>query len=249
MIEKLTYDFDEDIAAHKIGLVVLQSDEVMENEFRQIFDDKNVSIHHSRIKNSDTITLESLSDMENTLPEALRLFPSKAKYDVIGYGCTSGATVIGSQKIKQIVQNKFPESLVTDPIESIIAAIRGLNVKNIALVTPYERSVSEAMIRLLEKEGIKVVQFASFNVTDDHIVAHISPSSIQNAMIEAGKNNNVEAVFASCTNLRALNIIESVEKIISKPVLTSNQALAWNISQLGNIKHSPKNFGRLFLTT
>ncbi len=57
-----------------------------------------------------------------------------------------------------------------------------------------------------------------------------------------------EAVFLSCTNLPALNIVDKLEKKLNKIVLSSNQVLIWDTLQ--NIKKTePVNgFGKLFLS-
>ena len=41
-----------------------------------------------------------------------------------------------------------------------------------------------------------------------------------------------DAVFLSCTNLRTLNVIPEIEARIGKPVLSSNQVLAWHLLRL-----------------
>ena len=238
---------DEVIAPHRLAVVVLKSDEVLEGEFRTIFQGDDISLHHSRIENATTVSINTLGDMEKALPAALELFPSGSNYDVIGYGCTSGATVIGSQRVESIIQTLFPQSFVSDPIRAVIAALRHLKVRKIGLLTPYVIEVSQAMISLLEAEGFIVTQFLSFNESNDCHVAHISPYSIEEAMLKVGRHEDVDVIFASCTNLRALNVIASVEKKLNKPVLTSNQALAWHMCQLGNIPISSERFGKLFI--
>ena len=66
------------------------------------------------------------------------------------------------------------------------------------------------------------------------------------AMIKL-KDQKAEAVFVSCTALRVVEILNQVEKIISKPVISSNQALIWDTLRSVNIKDSIKNYGQLFL--
>ena len=64
-------------------------------------------------------------------------------------------------------------------------------------------------------------------------------------MIEIGKGD-CDAVFASCTNLRAMEIIPEAEDILGKPVLCSNQVLGWHMLRLAGIDSDQPAGGRLF---
>ena len=56
-----------------------------------------------------------------------------------------------------------------------------------------------------------------------------------------------EAVFLSCTNLPALNIIDKLEKKLNKIVLSSNQVLIWDTLESIGKNNSIKGYGKLFL--
>ena len=60
-------------------------------------------------------------------------------------------------------------------------------------------------------------------------MARIAPASIHSAALAVGQSEEVDAVFLSCTNLRTLDIIDDLEAVLQKPVLSSNQALAWDM--------------------
>ena len=53
------------------------------------------------------------------------------------------------------------------------------------------------------------------------MVARISEQSVLDSICAIGQHPDVEAVFASCTNLRSFNIIERAEATIGKPVITA----------------------------
>jgi maleate cis-trans isomerase len=58
-----------------------------------------------------------------------------------------------------------------------------------------------------------------------------------------GKHN--QAIFISCTNFRAVEIIERLERETGKPVVSSNQATVWFALRKLRIKDRIKGFGRL----
>ena len=59
-------------------------------------------------------------------------------------------------------------------------------------------------------------------------------------------SNDAEAIFISCTALPIMEIIEKIEKKITKPVLSSNQVLIWDCLRSIKINNKIKNYGLLF---
>ena len=85
-----------------------------------------------------------------------------AEFDVIGYGCTSGATIIGPDRVAATVRKVRPAAKVTDPITAVMAACDAMKVSRLGFVTPYVEQVSAAMRALLEGKGYKIAGFGSF---------------------------------------------------------------------------------------
>jgi maleate isomerase len=244
---KLPFELDKGIASKAaLGLIVLETDETIESEFAGLFNTIDVGLFHARIPVAQEITPDSLRDMEAALPTAVALLPSVFPIDVVGYACTSGATVIGAENISKIVTNIHPNAKTTDPITAVMAALKKLKAIRIGLVTPYAAEVSAAMFALLEQNGFQVVNFGSFEQQEDATVARISPASIYDAICKIGAADDVDAVFVSCTNLRTFDVIERAENHIGKPVVSSNQALAWHMLKLSDLEGSTTGPGTLF---
>jgi maleate cis-trans isomerase len=55
-----------------------------------------------------------------------------------------------------------------------------------------------------------------------------------------------QAIFISYTNFGTLDIIESLEKKLGKPVVTSNSASMWKMMRLVGDKSAVPGGGRLF---
>lgn len=233
-MKHLTFEIQEDDAnSPAVGLIVLQSDETMEHELRHWLP-ANVRLFHTRIPNAVEITADTLQDMQLQLPRATSLLPSTTSYKVIVYGCTSGATVIGESAVEESIQSIFPQALVTNPISAVKAKLQALGVKRLALLTPYIPDVSKAIVTELESIGIEVVRGASFNESRDDRVARISTESLNLAIDELADPKDVDAIFASCTNLRMLDFIDSASERVNLPIVSSNSALAWHIQELLN---------------
>lgn len=226
-----------------IGLVVLQTDERIESDMRQLLS-PNITLHITRIPSGATVSTDTLSQMENDLPAAAVLFPRAASFDVVGYGCTSGTSVIGAPRIAELVKDSCETTHVTEPVSALIAACKHLGLKRIAFLSPYVEQVSQTLHDTLGKVGIQTPVFGSFDEASEERVVRIAPHSTRDAAI-ALNTPDVDAVFLSCTNLNTLSVIDEIEAKINKPCLSSNQVLAWHMAQLSGTNMSQNRIGRL----
>ena len=89
------------------------------------------------------------------------------------------------------------------------------------------------------------VRAVVFGREEENLVARIAPHSILTAAEKVAADPQVEAVFASCTNLRASAVIADAEQATGKPFLCSNQVLAWHMLRLAGITRTVPELGRL----
>jgi len=220
-----------------LGLIALQSDETIEPDMHRIFAAQDIAFYVSRVPSGIDVTPETLAAMEFELPRAASLLPPSPHFSAIAYGCTSGATVIGPDRVTEAVRGAAQVHNVTNPLSAAIAALSALGTPRIGLLSPYIASVTTPMEAAFAVEDITVVQSVTFDESEDAKVARIDPESIYDAALEAGKGD-VQAVFLSCTNLRTLDIIPRLEATLGKPVVSSNQALAWHMARLAGINEA-----------
>lgn len=235
----------------RLGMIVLQSDQTIEHEVAHIIYDKGVTsqiaLYHSRIPNDTEVNEDTLRQMSKELPEAARLLPESFAFDAIGYGCTSGATMIGESEVDRLIKTVHPKVKTTNPLTACKAALSALEIKRLSLLTPYAVSVTEAMQENLQQAGYEISRIVTFNQSDDFKVARISSQSIYEAVIAIGQYDDCDAVFVSCTSLRVLSIIAKAEQELQKPILSSNQVFAWHLMRLAGLPAHPDNAGWLFL--
>lgn len=228
----LPYTLDKDDPdAPPIGLIALQTDETIEPEFARYFQDYAGPLYVSRVPSGEDVTPETLAAMEQNLPAAARLLPAARAFRVVGYGCTSGSSVIGSAKVAEMVRRTCNTEYVTDPLHATVACAGDRGVSRFALLSPYIEEVNTTLRQAFATQGISMEVFGTFGVREESKVVRISQDSIIQAAVNLGRDPTVEAVFLSCTNLRTIDALEVISKEIGKPVLSSNQALAWHIRQ------------------
>lgn len=227
----------------RLGLVSLASDCVASEEIRAVAGGPGREIFETRIANADAISPESLRAMETGLTEAAARLPG-GRYDAAAYLCTSASRLIGFARVAELVRAALPGAAVTNPMQAGIAAAGALGVRRIAIVTPYVAEVTEAIAGGFEEAGIAVASLASFFVASDALVARIDAASLARAAAEGA--TGADAVFLSCTALRTVHGLARLEAAVGRPVLSSNQAVAWDMLRHARLAPAPGPWGRLF---
>lgn len=223
------YDLQDD-SLPRLGLIVLQVDETIEQDFRHLFAPDSVKLHISRIPSGAELTPDSIAQMETALPTAAGLLPPGL--DVVGYACTSGTTLIGAGRVRDLVMGAAQTRATTDPLTAALAKCRVLGLTRIGIVSPYIASVATPIRAAFESAGITVPATLSFGEEVEAKVARIAPASIANAARALARQAELDGIFLSCTNLRTRDILAPLSVELGLPVLSSNQCLGWHMASL-----------------
>ncbi|MEY8838026.1 Asp/Glu racemase, partial [Cribrihabitans sp. XS_ASV171] len=164
-------------ARPRLGVIVLQADETLENEFRRLIP-HDASLLANRIPSGLEVTPESLGEMRNHMTAAAGLFPHGYDFDAVGYGCTSGTAEIGAEAVAQMVHAGCSTRHVTDPLTALIAACRTCGVQRMAILSPYIEIVSDRLRRRLADAGIETPKFGTFAEPAEARVARIADEDI-----------------------------------------------------------------------
>src|SRR5260221_13718801 len=243
----LPFTLDGGIARRAaIGLVVLATDQTIEHEWRQILGLDGVAFYESRIYNAPIITPETLAEMSSGIAAAAALIKPGIPLDVLAYGCTSGAMVIGEERVFALLREAWPGRPCTTPITAALAGLRMLGARRIALLTPYIDEINQTMRRYIGDRGIPVGPMGSLNNSNDNEVARISAASLEAAILELGAESEIDAIFVACTSLRVAALIADTEAKLGKPVISSNHALAWHALRLAGYSDAVPGLGELF---
>ena len=228
----------------KVGLIALSTDQTIENDFQNICNNLPVDIFINRIHNKNPLTKENLLKMGDDLASVTKKILPDEKLNTIAYGCTSGTIAIGEDSVKEKILSAKPGSYVTTPVTSAIKAFKLMNIKKIALFTPYPDAVNKTILRYFTKKNIEVSSFASLNLNLDSEFANVDPNYILEISSKL-ETKNADALFISCTALPVLNILDKLEQTIKKPVLSSNQTLIWDTIRSIGYKSPIKGYGKL----
>ena len=228
----------------KIGVITLSTDFTIEQDFRNICYNENVDIYVNRIPFNNPLNHENYLKMLAHLAEIANNILPGEKIDSIVYGCTSGTVAIGYKKVIDEIHKSKPGSYVVTPITAVLKAFTNLKVKKIAVLTPYPERVNKTIFDYLLRNNIEITSFSSFNLNYDSDIANVDPKYIIETIDKINLRDS-DAVFISCTALRAVEVIDQIEKKISKYVISSNQAIIWDSLRSVNVNNNIHGYGEL----
>ena len=228
----------------KVGLLALSTDLTIESDFQSICQKLPLDLFVNRIHNENPLTKENLLKMHEQIESVTEKILPGQKINTVAYACTSGTIAIGEDRVKEKVQLAKPNCYVTTPITSAIKAFKKMNLKKIALFTPYPESVNKTILEYFSRKNINIVSFGTFNIDLDEDIANVDPKHLLETLIKLDIND-ADALFVSCTALPVLEILDQVEKKINKIVLSSNQTLIWDTLRSIGYKSPVKGYGKL----
>lgn len=222
----VTLDFDDRPIEKRVGLVILATDHTTEPDFQRMVASSHVGLYTARIPYTNPTTPENLRRMHPALTEGARLILPDEDLDVICYSCTSASVVIGDDEIERAISSAKPAVPVVTPPLAAVRGLQAIGTRRVSVLTPYTIETSTPMAYYFAAKGFEIARFTCFGLDDDREMARVTPRSIIEAAREASAGDS-DALFISCTALRAAGIVPEIERAIGKPVVSSNLATAW----------------------
>lgn len=236
----------------RMGLVVPPGNVAMERELA-LYLPPGVVMNVNRLSRpTPAVTKESLLAMIGSVDQAVRsLAMCYPQPKIIIYGCTSGSFVSGPGKeadlAKRITDNVGIPAVTTST--AVLMALQALAIKRVFLLTPYVEHVTKHEIDMLEYHGHTLGGVDSFNCDDTRDIAKISTQQVADRMQRhVAAVQECDGVLISCTQLLTMDRIDAIERMLGKPIVTSNQSSLWAALKLIGAPAAANAPGRLFDT-
>ena len=240
----IAYDLEDIAPGGCIGLIALATDYNSETDLRRMLP-PGVELFTNRVLNANPVTIENLRAMSGDITRtAAGILPGRG-VDVMIYGCTSGTAAIGEGALADLIHAAQPGIPCTNPIAAARAALRASGARRISILTPYTEPVNEALAGRFREDGFDVLNIDGFGMEDDIAMTGLPLSAIAAAARQI-RHPDAEALFISCTAIRAALTVEALEQELAIPVVTSNQALVWHCLRMMKNESPVSGFGRLF---
>nr|WP_176461446.1 aspartate/glutamate racemase family protein [Bordetella genomosp. 1] len=229
----------------KIGLIVPSTNTVNEPEFYRMAPD-GVTIHSGRAINAGPATQENYDRMARGVLEAADLIRT-AEVDVVAYGCTSGSIVCSLDELCDGMSERAGAPAIATA-GAVVAALRALGARRVAVGTPYIDFVNVREREFLEQYGFDVVSIEGLDLghtqEERRDIGRVPPQVAYQLARDIDRPD-ADAIFLSCTNLATIDMIERIEDELGKPVVTSNQATLWGCLRLLGLNAAVPGYGRL----
>lgn len=210
----------------KIGLIYPSPGWVMEPEFYAM-SPSGVSTYTTRISLKET-NAEELTQIGDCAIDAAKLLV-EAPVDVVALGCTSGSFINGAQYDQELIEKL--EKVIggvpcTTTATAVVDALRALNVKKVAVATPYIDEVNIQGKRFPEDNGFEVTNLEGLGLLYD---SQIDSQDLETVYQLAKRvdTSNADAVAIFCTGIRSVPILKALEEDLGKPVISAIQAIFW----------------------
>lgn len=209
-----------------------------------------ISLHFARLGGYDQDEIPDAGQMQGLgaadLDEPLRLLQG-VRPDVILYGCTSATLTHGPEFDARLAEKIKAESgaYTVTAAGALVHALSTLGVRRIGFASPYVAAINDMAVSFLADSGVEVV--ARSEVTeelDNYGQGALSLEEVY-ALGLASDHQDAEALVLSCTDMRSVEVISRLEETVGKPVISSNQAMAFQALQLVGIDDTIAGYGDL----
>ncbi|MFH1140601.1 MAG: hypothetical protein V1724_02780, partial [Chloroflexota bacterium] len=210
----------------RVGVLLPAANSVLEPELYQMAP-RGVTFHFARMgRSTKEINVAGLSEYGAQI-EPLSELLAAAKVDLFLFGCTVGSMVHGlgfDQDIVGRIQKKTGVAAITTAM-AVVEAMRQLGMKKLSVITPYVDEINEKEEEFLHGCGFEVLNLRGLGLLTGGI-ENVSPFEVYRFGKETLKAE-ADGLFISCANLRALEIVEALERDVGKPVVAAVPASLW----------------------
>jgi maleate isomerase len=217
----------------RLGVLVPSSNTIVERD-AQTHLPPTVSAHFARIKitRDDPDQLAALADLAPPAAELL----ADARVAAIGFACTTGSIHGGPSREREIIDRIEAAAAVpaTTTATAVLDALVALDAGRVALVSPYERWLTEEVVEFLAAGGVAVDGVHGFGLPDPLDIAAVPPADIA-AAVRTADSDRAEAIVISCTAFAGVEAARLVRPELGKPVVAANQATFWKLGQLAGL--------------
>ena len=174
----------------------------------------------------------------------------QAGVDLAAYCCTAGSMVKDTKELTDVISQAAGGVPSVTMAQSLLDALRALQIRRVAVATPYGDTLNEHEREYLEQHQIHVVALEGlgFGESDPAEWPYVSrtPSEVVYRLAKKVDRMDADAILISCSDFPTMEVVPMLEEELDKPVLTSNHATLWAALRAAGIRDGIPGGGRLF---
>jgi maleate isomerase len=227
----------------RIGFIIPSSNRMIEPQMQRYMP-ADIVPHFARIgmTNRHKAPLEELIPRITAAAELL----ADSRCDVTVLQCTGTSMSGGVDMDKRVVAEieKVTGRPALSTASALSAAFAALGAKRLVFISETKQADHDKKLAYLREAGYEVVadKAASLAGTDAYCT---TPPAFWYDLTMGMRNDAADAYFISCSNIQSIDVIEDLERGLSKPVVTSNQAAIWCSLRAAGIRDDVRGLGIL----
>ena len=230
----------------KLGLIVVGTNPTPREDIGRMVPDGVVVLETRVLMKATRAELEVVRRISDELPQAASIL-AQGKVNAIAVACTSG-TVSGGPGHEEDEIRQMEEASggipCTTVVSSVVGAMRFMGWRRIALASPYIDEINQEFRAYFAANGVEVLDVRALGIRDAYELADVPPHRVYE-LVRSAAAKDADGIFVPCTTFPAIDIIDEAERDTKKPVITSNQALTWELLRLIGLDEPIEGFGRL----
>lgn len=239
-VQKLPYGY-----RGKLGLIVVGPNPTPREDLARLVPE-GVLVLEDRIDMEPRVEIDVISKLSAQLPDSAMVL-SQGKVDVIAIACTAGTITGGPGHEQQEIKEMSEKSAgipCTTVANSVLNALRFLDVKKFVLASPYVDKINQKFKLYFKNFGHDVLDVKSLAITDSYELAAVPPHKVYSLAKEVARSD-ADAIFLPCTTFPVIDVLREIECDTGIKVISSNQALAWNMLRIIGIAETIEGYGSL----
>ncbi|MBW0104903.1 aspartate/glutamate racemase family protein [Pseudonocardia sp. KRD291] len=228
---------------HHIGMIVPSSNLTMETELPRMLRAREEAepgdrfVFHAARARMQHVTPEQLRAM-NAQAERAATELADARPDVVATACLVAIMAQGpgyhctaEDSITAALRGEGSQAPVVSSAGALLAGISALGAKRVAIITPYMKPLTDAVVAYLTDAGVEVVDALSLEVPDNLAVARLDPADLREHWRKLDLSRADALVLSACVQMPSLASIQPVQDEVGIPVLSAATATTYRILQ------------------
>lgn len=236
----------------RVGLIVPSSNTTMETELPALLRAREeaspgtrFTFHSARLR------------MQHVSPEALRAMNAETdraaaeladmRPDTVATACLVAIMAQGrghhcaaEEAIATVLDREGVRAPVVSSAGALVAGLRRLGARRIAMVTPYTPDLTRLVADYLEDAGVEVHDALSLSVPDNLAVAALDPGDLERHWQRLDLTGCDALVLSACVQMPSLAVLPAVQRASGLPTVSAATATAWALLEaLGLEPHAP----------
>ena len=197
---------------------------------------------------------EQFKEMGKAIETEAKKFTSVIKPDLICLGCTAASFVGGSGYDQQIIKRieEASGSPATTTTTCVLELFKDMGIKKIDLVGPYIKSLFDIEVEFLKAHSIETLYVKGLGIaeTSAYYEYYMDPYRVYHLAKDGAKAApDADCVFITCMWSSMLGIVDTLEKEIKKPIISSCSATLYGILKKLGIPDPIYHYGEALTRT